>query len=109
MPIKADWIEFKKENIRLIHPNDTGVYECAKNKKVVYIGKGVLRDRLLKHTEEVRFIGVTHFRKRKINDIDEAVRAEGRLLEEYKKRYDKYPLLNKNKSPDNAPSWYGWR
>ena len=94
MPIKADWIEFSKETISLIHPKDTGVYECGyrKGNRVVYIGKGLLRSRLLKHTEEVKFLGVTHFRKRKTEDADD---AERRLMDNFCKVHNgSRPKLN---------------
>lgn len=105
MPIKADWIEFKLENIRILPTALVGVYECGckRGNKVLYIGKGVIRARLLEHIEKKKFLDVvTHFRKRRTDDAD---RAEERLTNEYKKRYGKLPPLNKIK-PSGDP-WKG--
>jgi len=108
MPIKADWIEFKIENIRALPTDLIGVYECGckKGNKVLYIGKGVIRARLLDHIEKKRFLDVvTHFRKRKTTSPDDAIKAEDKLLTEYEKRYSKRPLLNKYKS--SGDPWKG--
>lgn len=104
MPIKAKWIEFKKANIELISPSETGVYECghARGDRVVYIGQGLIRERLLSHKEKTKFIGVTHFRKRKASS-SEAPRAEKRLLLDFVKKYGKLPKLN-----TNMPSKQDW-
>jgi len=107
MPIKADWIEFKIENIRALPVDLIGVYECGckRGNKVLYIGKGAVRDRLLDHIEKKKFLDVvTHFRKRRTHP-DDALKAEDKLLIEYKKQYGKYPLLNKIKSPSDP--WKG--
>jgi len=107
MPIKADWIDFKVESIRILPTDLIGVYECGRKRgnKVLYIGKGVIRARLLDHVEKKKFLDVvTHFRKRKTHP-DDALKAEDKLLEEYKKKYGKYPLLNKIKS--SGDPWKG--
>jgi len=104
MPIKAEWAAFKLENIRLLPSNLVGVYECGRKRgnEVLYIGKGKIRARLLTHIKEKKFDVVTHFRRRKADNPDD---AEDRLINEYKKRYGKLPLLNKNK-PSGDP-WKG--
>ena len=107
MPIKADWIQFKLENIRSLPTDLVGVYECGckRGNKVLYIGKGVIRGRLLNHIEKKKFLDVvTHFRKRKTHP-DDAFKAEDKLLTGHKKQYGKYPLLNKIKSPSDP--WKG--
>jgi len=98
MPIKADWTEFKLENIRLLSNNLVGVYECGckRGDRVLYIGKGNIRARLLDHIEKKRFLDVvTHFRKRKTEDFDD---AERRLMGSFCKAHNgKRPILNKQK------------
>ena len=97
MPIKADWTEFKLENIRLLSNNLVGVYECGckRRNKVLYIGKGKIRERLLDHIEKKKFDMVTHFRKRRTEDFDD---AEKRLMDSFCKAHDgKRPILNKQK------------
>ena len=95
MPIKADWVEFKIENIRTLPKDLIGVYECGckRGNKVLYIGKGTIRGRLLDHIEKKRFLdAVTHFRRRKTDDPDG---AEGRLMDDFRKSHNgKRPLLN---------------
>ena len=109
MPIKAKWIPFKKEIIEALAMKESGVYEIGKMRgdTVLYIGMSdtSIRSRLLTHTGETKFIGCTHFRKRKTRPDDAGI-AEGRLLEEYKKNNGKYPPLNKNKSGKGDP-WKG--
>lgn len=104
MPIKAEWVAFKLENIRLLPSNLMGVYECGhkRGNKVLYIGKGNIRARLLAHAKEKEFGIATHFRKRRADNPDD---AEDRLLSEYKRKYGKLPLLNKNKP--SGDQWKG--
>ena len=108
MPIKAKWIPFKKDIIEALSMNESGVYEIGKARGdvVLYIGKSdaSVRSRLLTHTGETKFIGCTHFRKRKTSP-DDAGKAEDRLLESYRKMYGKYPPLNKIKS--TGDKWKG--
>ena len=98
MPIKADWTEFKLENIRLLSNNLVGVYECGckRGDRVLYIGKGNIRARLLDHVEKKKFLDiVTHFRTRR---TDDPKGAEGRLMDDFCKAHDgKRPILNKQK------------
>ena len=102
MPIKAKWYPFKKEYIEILPLTESGVYEIgkARGNVVLYIGKSdkSIRSRLLNHKEKVAFTACTHFRKRKTSP-GEAGKAEDRLLSEFKKKYGKYPELNKNKPP----------
>jgi len=102
MPIKAKWIEFKKEIIENLALKESGVYEIGKAKGdvVLYIGKSdtSIRSRLLLHKGKTDFTICTHFRKRK-TDPDDAAKAEDKLLTIYEKQYGKRPLLNKIKSP----------
>jgi len=104
MPIKAEWTEFKLENIRLLPHDLLGVYECGRkaDNKVLYIGEGNIRANLLKHIREARFGVVTHFRKRKTDDHE---RAEGHLMDEYCKMHNnKIPILNLQKPTAKDPS-----
>lgn len=95
MPIKAAWNEFRLENIRLLPNNLVGVYECGckRGDKVLYIGKGAIRGRLLDHIEKKKFLDVvTHFRKRRTDDPDG---AEKRLMNAFCKAHNgNAPLLN---------------
>ncbi|MFC1916580.1 hypothetical protein ACFLX1_00380 [Chloroflexota bacterium] len=102
MPIKAKWIEFKKEIIEYLALKESGVYEIGKAKGdvVLYIGQSdtSIRSRLLIHKGKTDFVACTHFRKRKTSP-DDAGKAEDKLITEYEKRNGKRPPLNKNKSP----------
>lgn len=110
MPIKAKWIPFTKEVIEALSMTEKGVYEIgkARGNVVLYIGKSgdSIRSRLLTHKQKVDFTICTHFRKRKTSS-QEAVRAEDRLLSEFKKKHGRYPKLNKNKPPkqDSLGKW----
>lgn len=113
MPIKAEWIEFKAENIRALSMDLIGVYECGykRGNRVVYIGKGKIRERLLDHKEKIAFAGVTHFRKRKTTSSEEAKRAETRLINEFCKHNNgNPPKLNtqKPKLRSAKPDWDIW-
>jgi hypothetical protein len=102
MPIKAKWMPFTKLVIEGLPMNESGVYEVGKGigNVVLYIGKSEtsIRSRLLTHKEKTKFRGCTHFRFRR-RDPDLVRRAEEILLEDYRKKHDKYPPLNKNKAP----------
>ena len=104
MPIKAPWVEFKKEIIEALAVRESGVYELGykKSDKVVYIGKSddSIRSRLLDHKSRARFVRVTHFRKRKTSP-EEAPTAERKLLQAYKKQHSKLPRFNKNTPSDD--------
>lgn len=94
MPIKADWIEFKVENIRALPGDLVGVYECGckRGDKVLYIGKGVIRERLLDHIEKKKFLEVvTHFRKRRSENPEH---AERRLWDSHCRAHGGPPTLN---------------
>lgn len=95
MPIKADWIVFKLENIRNLSPDLVGVYECGckRGDRVLYIGKGNIRARVLDHIEKKKFVDiVTHFRTRRTDDPDG---AEKRLMDAFCKVHNgNAPLLN---------------
>lgn len=98
MPIKADWIEFKLENIKTLALNESGVYEVGKQKgnMVLYIGKSdtSIRGRLLDHKEKTKFQICTHFRIRRTAPED-AEGAEGRLMDSFCKAHEgKRPKLN---------------
>ena len=93
MPIKADWIPFSLANIRKLPSDLEGVYECGckRGDKVLYIGKGMIRNRLLDHIEKKKFSTVTHFRKRRTDDPDG---AERRLMDAFRKAHNSSPKLN---------------
>jgi len=105
MPIKADWIVFNLKNIRTLPANLVGVYECGckRGDRVLYIGKGNIRARLLDHIEKKKFLDVvTHFRKRR---TDDPKGAEGRLMDNFCKAHNgKRPILNKQKPTAKKPS-----
>ena len=91
----SDWIPFRLKYIKILPIREWGVYECKAGNKVVYIGKGNIRTRLLTHSEKKKFLdAVTHFHKRKTGR-DEAKKTETRLLTAFEKKYGKRPLLNK--------------
>ena len=104
MPIKAPWVGFKKEIIGALALEESGVYELGykKSDEVVYIGKSEdsIRSRLLDHKEKAKFVGVTHFRKRKTSP-EEAPNTERKLLLEHKKRHGKLPRFNKSMPSDD--------
>ena len=108
MPIKAKWIPFTRTYIEALALQESGVYEVGRQlgNVVLYIGKSdtSVRSRLLDHKEKTRFRACTHFRKRRTSP-DTATKAEDKLLSEHKKRYGKYPPLNKIKSPSDP--WKG--
>jgi hypothetical protein len=102
MPLRTKWIPFRLADIRSLPMRQSGVYEVgrAEGDEVRYIGKSAscIRSRILTHRGESKFRGCTHFRTSKTHPEDARI-TEGRLLEAYKRKNDKYPPLNKNKSP----------
>lgn len=108
MPLKTKWMPFTIETIRVLPLRQSGVYEIGKatGNIVRYIGKSdsCIRSRILTHKGETRFRGCTHFRKSQTHPDDAQLR-EYRLLETYRRKYGKYPPLNKIKS--SGDYWKG--
>lgn len=56
---------FTKENIELLSPGQTGCYGIFNAQKWIYVGKGDIRDRMLKHVNGdiacIRLSGATHW------------------------------------------------
>jgi hypothetical protein len=102
MPLRTKWIPFRLMEIRALPINRAGVYEIGKAESdiVRYIGKSAscIRSRIMTHKGEAKFRGCTHFRTSKTHPDDDRI-TEGRLLESYRRKNDKYPPLNKNRSP----------
>jgi len=108
MPIKAEWVEFKLENIRALPADLIGVYEVGykRGSRIVYIGSGTIRSRLLMHKAKISFMGVTHFRRRSINSVEGARNAEARLIKEFCKLNNcKPPKLNTQKPKIVSGGW----
>ena len=98
MPIKAEWVECKIENIKSLALKESGVYEVGKKRGnvVLYIGMSdtSVRNRLLDHKEKAKFLPCTHFRIRRTLPRD-AENAEKRLMDSFCKSHNgNRPELN---------------
>lgn len=79
-------------------PPNIGVYEVAGSlKNTVYYGEGAIRARLLDHLNKRELPRGKYFRFEVTNSKRRAVQRQNALLEEYKKKYGKYPMYNERK------------
>ena len=96
MGIPKKWSRYTKENVLSIK-DVFGVYEIAdRNRRILYIGQGKLRTRLLRH-----FIdgpdpipGAAYFRVLELYSKMRAEQKERRLLKDFKRRHGKLPRYN---------------
>ena len=96
MGIRKKWSKFNKKKVSKLKDN-YGVYELAdKDKKLVYVGQGKIKTRLLRH-----FIGkedpipeAAYYRFHKTGSKEKAEQRERSLLRKHEKRRGKLPKYN---------------
>ena len=96
MEIFKKWSKFTKKNVERLK-DIFGVYEIAdRSKKVIYIGRGRLRSRLLRHFPrgEDPIPGAAYFRVARSYSRLRAEQKERKLLKNFKKKHGKLPRYN---------------
>ena len=110
MPLAIRWSKFTYENLNRVDPV-YGVYELGdKDKNIIYIGQGVLRDRLLVHKigDKPCFKRARYYRFEKTGGKERAEQRERVEMNAYEKQHDgELPPCNKRKEYPPAPSWWG--
>jgi len=109
MPPAIKWSKFTCENLSKV---DTvyGVYELGDNSKnIIYIGQGILRDRLLAHkiSDEPCFKKAKYYRFEKIGGKERAEQRERAEMNIYESEYGELPECNKRREYPPTPSWWG--
>ena len=107
MPLAVKWSKFTYENLEKVDPF-YGVYELGdKNKNVIYIGQGVLSERLWNHkkTDNTCLKKAHYFRFEKAGSKVRAEQRERAEMNAHECRYEVLPECNKRKEYPPAPWW----
>lgn len=108
MPLAIKWSKFTIENLGRVDPV-YGVYELGdKDKNIIYIGQGFLRDRLLAHkiSDEPCFKKARYYRFEKTGSKERAEQRERAEMNRYERQYGELPECNKRREYPPAPSWW---
>jgi hypothetical protein len=96
MPIKKKWSSFRKKRVK--KTSDVyAVYELAdRSKDVIYIGEGILRDRLLAHVTNGSdpIPETSYFRYEITESKNQCEQLQNALLAEYFRVYGRLPKYN---------------
>jgi excinuclease UvrABC nuclease subunit len=93
--IQKKWSCFEEKKIEQV-PDVFGVYELAdRNKEIVYIGHGRLKERLRRHFTENIYKEVTYFRYEETFSKEKAKKREKALLSKFEKENKRLPKYNK--------------
>ena len=99
MPIKKKWSSFRKERVK--KTSDVyAVYELAdRSKDVIYIGEGILKDRLLAHVTNgsAPTPGTSYFRYETTGSKTRCEQRQNALLEEYFRVHGRLPKYNQQR------------
>ena len=107
MPLAIRWSKFTKENLDRVDPV-YGVYELGdKNKNVIYIGQGILSERLWAHKTSDRpcFKKARYYRFQKTGGKERAEQRERAEMNVYEDQYGVLPECNKRREYPSAPWW----
>lgn len=108
MPLAVKWSKFTFENLKrvdLVH----GVYELGdKDKNVIYIGQGILTERLLAHkiSRKACFRKAQYYRFEKTGGKERAEQRERAEMSQYERQYGNFPECNKRKEYPPPTSWW---
>ena len=108
MPLAIKWSEFTEENLSRVDPV-YGVYELGdKNKNIIYIGQGVLSERLWAHwrSDNPCLQKTKYYRFEKTGGKLRAEQRERAEMNAYEKRHGKLPECSKRREYPPAPSWW---
>lgn len=101
MAIRKKWSYYSKENIKKIPSWYIGTYEIGhqSSNKILYIGEGKLRARLLAHFPDGRrneetVVGADAFRFLITNQKHIAVQNQNQHLRSFNEKYKKLPKFN---------------
>lgn len=99
MPIQAKWSDFTKENINKEKDN-FGIYELGDtNGDILYIGRGIVRNRLMSHflNGNDPIPGTAKYRTEYTGSELRCIQREKAELDAYYKKYGKYPKYNQKR------------
>ena len=108
MPLAIKWSEFTEENLGRVDPV-YGVYELGnKDKDVIYIGQGVLSERLWAHfnSDNPCLQKAQYYRFEKTGSKLRAEQRERAEMNAYEKRHGTLPECNTRREYPPAPSWW---
>lgn len=107
MPLAIRWSKFTEENLDRADPV-YGVYELGDNdKNVIYIGQGVLSERLWAHknSDKPCFQKARYFRFQKTGGKQRAEQRERAEMNAYLRRHDTLPRSNKRREYAPVEWW----
>jgi len=107
MPLAIRWSKFTKENLDRVDPV-YGVYELGdKDKNIIYIGQGVLSERLWAHKTSGKpcFKKARYFRFEKTGGKMRTEQRERAEMNSYEDQYDALPECNKRREYPPGPWW----
>lgn len=108
MPLAVKWSKFTYENLEKVDPV-YGVYELGdKDKNVIYIGQGVLSERLWSHktSDKTCFKKARYFRFEKTGGKKRAEQRERAEMNAYEDQYGVLPKCNKRREYPPRLSWW---
>lgn len=108
LPLAVKWSKFTNENLENVDAV-YGVYELGdKNKNVIYIGQGVLSERLLTHktSDKACLKKARHFRLEKTGGKQRAEQRERAEMNAYENKHNVLPDCNERREYPPEPSWW---
>ena len=107
MPLPVKWSKFTYENLDSVNPV-YGIYELGdKNKSIIYIGQGVLSERLWAHkTSNKPCLKKTrYYRFEKTGGKERAEQRERAEMNKCERQYGVLPECNKRREHPPRPWW----
>jgi hypothetical protein len=99
MPLAVRWSKFTYENLDRVDAV-YGVYELGdKDRNIIYIGHGVLRDRLFAHkiSDDPCFKKARYYRFEKTGSKESAEQKESAEINAYEQQHGELPECNKRR------------
>ena len=108
MPLAVKWSKFTDEYLERADPV-YGVYELGdKDKNIIYIGQGILTERLWSHKKSHKtcFNKAQYYRFEKTGGKQRAEQRERAEMNQYERQHGNLPECNKRKEyPPPRPWW----
>ena len=107
MPLPVKWSKFTAEDLDRVD-EVYGVYELGdKNKNVIYIGQGILRDRLFAHKTSDKPCSkkTQYYRFQKAGSKQRAEQRERAEMNKFERQYDVLPECNERREYPPRPWW----
>jgi len=93
----TEWKIYIEANVTSVE-NVYGVYELSNSKtdlsKITYIGRGKIRDELMRYLDEPCTKSSVYFRYEQTSSDERAQERERALLREFKEKYGRLPKCN---------------